>query len=358
VTNAQLFEEAASRQQLLAATLEYNGNPVIITDTDGHLLLLNQRARVELSLTEEAVGRPAGEVLKESPLMSMLQHPPREGKGLQRREVELHDGQFWLATIAPIPDYGQILVLQDITYLKELDTAKSNFVATVSHDLRAPLNSIIGFASALEQMGPLTQKQTEFVSRITDSAQRMTNLVTALLDLARVDSRLEQVRERCDLEDIIRNVLTDLQGQAMTKDVALNLNVEDEAQPVLGDPTQLRQAVSNLVDNAIKYSAAGQEVKVDVSMQDDNVLVRVCDNGKGIPAQDIPHIFEKFYRGKDKASKGGTGLGLTLVRSIAEAHGGWVWVESDQDKGSTFTLQLPAGDNGMPEIERADGNTA
>ena len=358
VTNAQLFEEAASRQQLLAATLEYNGNPVVITDNDGRLLLLNQRAREELSLTGEAVGRSAGEVLEGSPLMGMLKHPPREGKGLQRREVELHDGQFWLATIAPIPDYGHILVLQDITYLKELDTAKSNFVATVSHDLRAPLNSIIGFASALEQMGPLTDKQTEFVNRITDSAQRMTNLVTALLDLARVDSRLEQVREECNLADIARSVLTDLQGQALTKDVALNLVVEETPRPVLGDPTQLRQAVSNLVDNAIKYSAAGQEVEVDVTMQDDNVLVRVCDDGKGIPAQDIPHIFEKFYRGKDKASKGGTGLGLTLVRSIAEAHGGWVWVESDQNMGSTFTLQLPAGGHGALEVEGADGSTA
>ena len=349
VTNAQLFEEAASRQQLLAATLEYNGNPVIITDNDGRLLLLNQRAREELALTEDAVGRNAGEVLKESPLLDMLKHPPREGRGLQRREVELQDAQFWLATIAPIPDYGHILVLQDITYLKELDTAKSNFVATVSHDLRAPLNSIIGFASALEQMGPLTEKQTEFVSRITDSAQRMTNLVTALLDLARVDSRLEQVRQRCDLVDIIRNAMTDLQGQALTKEVSLNLQVEENPRPVLGDPTQLRQAVSNLVDNAIKYSWPGQEVKVEVGMQDDNVLVRVCDDGMGIPAQDIPHIFEKFYRGEDRASEGGTGLGLTLVRSIAEAHGGWVWVESDQNA---------AVDKSVPEIEGADGNAA
>lgn len=358
VTNAQLFEEAASRQQLLAATLEYNGNPVVITDNDGRLLLLNQRAREELSLAEEAVGRSAGEVLKESPLMDMLKHPPREGKGLQRREVELHDGHFWLATIAPIPDYGHILILQDITYLKELDTAKSNFVATVSHDLRAPLNSIIGFASALEQMGPLTDEQKEFINRITDSAQRMTNLVTALLDLARVDSRLEQVREACDLVDITQSVLTDLQGQALTKDVDLNLIVDEEPRPVLGDPTQLRQAVSNLVDNAIKYSTGGQEVKVNVGMQDENVLVRVCDDGKGIPAQDIPHIFEKFYRGQDKASKGGTGLGLTLVRSIAEAHGGWVWVESDQNKGSTFTLQLPAGDDGTREVESAEASAA
>jgi signal transduction histidine kinase len=171
----------------------------------------------------------------------------------------------------------------------------------------------------------------------------MTNLVTALLDLARVDSRLEQVREPCDLLLIVRNVLTDLQGQAMAHDVDLHFKVEDQPDPVSGDPTQLHQAISNLVDNAIKYSPPGEQVQVALNVHDRNVVVKVRDAGPGIPAKDIPHIFDKFYRVRGEGSKGGAGLGLTLVRSIAEAHGGWVWVESEQREGSTFTLQLPLG---------------
>ncbi|HZD10022.1 MAG TPA: GAF domain-containing protein [Candidatus Binatia bacterium] len=342
VSNARLFAEAASRQQLLEATLEHNGNPVFITDLEGRLLLSNRQARERFGLSEGAIGRPAKEVVGHPKLAEMLAQRLHERSGAQRRELEMEDGSFWLSTMAPIPDYGQIAVLQDITYLKELDTAKSNFVATVSHDLRAPLNSISGFATSLAEVGPLNERQSEFVERIVHSSERMMSLVSALLDLARVDSRMEQVRQSCDLTRIVRSVLTDLQGQAMTRKIELALDCPEHVTPIQGDPTQLRQAVSNLVDNAIKYSERGQTVQVSLHNNDEHVLVRVSDRGPGIPAADIPHIFEKFYQVKGENQREGAGLGLTLVRSIAEAHGGWVSVESEQSVGSTFTLQLPA----------------
>jgi signal transduction histidine kinase len=335
----------------LAATLEHNGNPVLITDVEGRLILLNQQARERLALTGKAIGRPAAEVIAQPELAMMLSHPPHHEVGVQRREVELGEDTFYLCTLAPIPGYGQILVLQDVSYLKELDTVKSNFVATVSHDLRAPLNSIMGFASTLSQVGPLTKEQVKFVQRINASAQRMSNLVTSLLDLARVDSRLEQSRELCDVVALAKSVLTDLQGRALTKEIALVLDVEGSPAPVVGDPAQIRQAITNLVDNAIKYSPAGHAVRVALETQSDTLLVKVYDQGPGISSRDISHIFDRFYRGKDKKYQleHGSGLGLTLVRSIAEAHGGWVWVESEPEKGSTFTLQLPL----VREEERA-----
>lgn len=344
VSNARLFRESASRQQLLEATLERNGNPIFITDREGCLLLSNQQARERFGLSEGAIGRPAAEVVTHEELAAILGQRLHERAVAQRRELEMDDGSVWLSTMAPIPDYGHIMVLQDITYLKELDSAKSNFVATVSHDLRAPLNSISGFATSLAEFGPLNEKQQEFVERIVHSSERMMNLVSALLDLARVDSKLEQVRETCDTVQIVRSVLTDLQGQAMTRKVELVFEQEEKPAPIVGDPTQLRQAISNLVDNAIKYSESGQTVRVTLSNSDDHVLIRVSDNGPGIPGKDIPHIFEKFYQVKGNRGRNGAGLGLTLVRSIAEAHGGWVSVESEQTKGSTFTIQLPVGE--------------
>jgi signal transduction histidine kinase len=232
-------------------------------------------------------------------------------------------------------------VLQDITYLKELDTAKSNFVATVSHDLRAPLNSIAGFANALGDVGPMNPQQQEFAARIADMAERMAQLVTALLDIARVDSRLDRIREECDIEGLIHNVLTELQGQALSRGVGLAVDVVHGPASLLCDPAQLHQAISNLVDNAIKYSPRGSLVQVLVDTTEYDVLVTVSDSGKGIPPKDVPYIFDKFYRVKEKGQPSGVGLGLALVRSIAEAHGGTVQVESTENQGSSFTLQLP-----------------
>jgi signal transduction histidine kinase len=341
VSNAQLFADAASREQLLATMLEHNGNPTIITDREERLVLLNQRARELFHLSEEVMGQVLSDVIPIPDLIAMAAGG-HDAAATQRQELHLEDATVWLCTAAPIPAYGRIFVLQDITYLKDLDSAKSNFVATVSHDLRAPLNSIVGFAKALSEVGPVNAQQQEFANRIADMAERMTNLVTALLDIARVDARLERVREDCDIEAVIRNVLTELQGQALSRDIELAVNVIRRPTSLICDPTQLHQAISNLVDNAIKYSPRGGRVEVNVDSTPDDTFVRVSDSGRGISAKDVPYIFDKFYRVKEKGQPSGAGLGLALVRSIAEAHGGAIQVESAENQGSTFILQLPA----------------
>jgi two-component system, NtrC family, sensor histidine kinase KinB len=341
VSNAQLFAESASRQQLLASTLEYNGNPIIITNREERLFLLNQRARQLFGLSEAVIGEPVGDVLPVPELAEMLVAGEKDGAA-QQQELRFDMTSVWLCTVAPIPSYGRILVLQDITYLKDLDAAKSNFIATVSHDLRAPLNSIAGFAQAMNQVGPLTQQQQEFANRISDSAERMNSLVSALLDLARVDSRMERVREQCDVRTLVGQVLTELQGQALTRQIELELGCKQPPPVIRCDPTQIHQAVSNLVDNAIKYSPVGGRVEVSLESAGNDLIIMVRDSGRGIPAKDVPYIFDKFYRVNDKGQTSGVGLGLALVRSIAEAHGGTVRVETAENEGSTFFMQLPA----------------
>lgn len=346
VTNALLFQQAESRQRQLEATLEQNSNPIIITDLDGNLLLLNQQARARLGLGRGVVGKPAGEVIKQADLATFLNQPLTESES-RRTEIDLADGSVWLATLAPIAAYGRILILQDISYLKELDTVKSDFIATVSHDLRAPLISIRGMAGALAQAGPLNAQQKQVVQRMVHSSQRMMELVNGLLELARVNAHAGEVRESCDMRLLLAEALADLQGHALSKGVALEVNAAENPRPVTCDPSQVRRAVSNLIDNAIKYSASGGRVRITLKEEDKSVLVQVKDSGVGIAAEEIPHIFEKFYRVKEGSSgdsRGnyrGMGLGLTLVQSIAEAHHGRVWVESQQGVGSTFTLQLP-----------------
>jgi two-component system, OmpR family, phosphate regulon sensor histidine kinase PhoR len=351
VSNALLFLQAESRQQQLEATLEHNSNPIMIIDNDDCLLLLNHQARLLFDLSRAAIGKSVTEVAKSAELAAFLQQPLADNLA-RRTELTLSDNVTWLATLAPIPGYGRILILQDITYLKEVDQAKSHFVATVSHDLRAPLSSIAGFAAALKEAGPLTEDQALYADRILHSSERMTDLVNGLLDLAGVRSGLDQKRELCDLTLIVRQVIADLQGQALTKRISIKVTAADSLPRVNGHPTQLRQAISNLLDNAIKYSRVEQPVHIHLAAEGANVLLRVKDSGVGIDPLDMPHIFEKFYRVRGSHEASGIGLGLTLVRTIAEAHGGRVWAQSKQNVGTIFTLLLPAANAG--EVSHAE----
>jgi signal transduction histidine kinase len=152
---------------------------------------------------------------------------------------------------------------------------------------------------------------------------------------------------------LVREAVSDLQGQAMAKEISLELDVEGEtAVWVQGDETLIRQAVSNLIDNGIKHSPHQSKIQMTIAIKDNNLLeFKIQDNGKGIPAGDLPYIFDEFYQVKSDNNKEGIGLGLTLVRSIAEAHGGQVWVQSDPDIGTVFGLQMPIVEESNPDSE-------
>lgn len=340
ISNALLYKEVESRQQQLEAALEHNSNPIIVTDQKHRLVLLNHQARVRMGLSKLMIGQPVGEVLQPAELAEFVQREFANTKTL-RTEVNLPDETTWIATLARIPDYGRILFLQDITYLKDIDQAKSNFVSIVSHDLRAPLNSIIAFALALHQSGSFEDEQKLFISRIVRSAQRMLNMVNGLLDLARISSGMGE-HILCDIKTTVREVMADLAGEAMSKKIRLELSSGDGQYLVYGEPTQLRQAIGNLVDNAIKYSPNGHKVEVDLKQDEQWVYVEVRDTGVGIQTSDLPRIFDEFYRIQNANDAFGSGLGLSVVRSVAEAHGGRVWVESERGMGSVFFLELPA----------------
>jgi signal transduction histidine kinase/DNA-binding response OmpR family regulator len=342
VTNARLFKEAEARKQHLEATLEHNSSPILITDDQDNLHLLNHLARVRLGLTNEAIGKPVLEVVEPPVLGVILTQPISEVKDLALRErVILPDGSVWVPRVAPIPNHGRILILQDITALQELDEAKGLFVATVSHDMRAPLNSIMGFASNLELAGLLNADQKLFVERIMQASERMMDLINGLLELAKVHTRIQQEKQPCNINEIVTEIVHEFEGMAFAKKLKITLFTAENIAPVEGDPTQLRSAIGNLVDNAIKYSTADQTIAVHTVQKDGFIHITVADSGIGILEADLPFVFEMFYRGSKNESTG-VGLGLALVESIALAHHGQVWVESKLGKGSTFHLKLPA----------------
>ncbi|MCA9930374.1 MAG: GAF domain-containing protein, partial [Anaerolineales bacterium] len=339
VANALLFNESESRKQQLEVTLEHNKNPILITDVDDNLHLLNHEARTRLHLTADAVGKPVTTIIQQQTLSDLLTTPidaPPE-------ELVLSDGTIWLPQIAAIPEHGRILILQDITELRELDQAKDLFLATVSHDMRDPLNTINGFATSLADIGPLNEKQTQHVERIVQATSQMMDLVNDLLELTRISTQNEPTKQLCNMVEIVTEVIQTHEASASAKEISLLLTSANDIYAVLGDPKQLRRAISNLVDNAIKFSPKAHPVHVTINNQKQVVTISVRDQGKGISANDLPHIFDKFYRGRHvNGLSNGTGLGLALVRSIAEAHDGQITVHLHKDAGSEFVLALPA----------------
>jgi signal transduction histidine kinase len=231
-----------------------------------------------------------------------------------------------------------------VSQLKEIDTLKSDFVATVSHDLRSPLTLMRGYATMLEMAGALNDQQKNYARMIVQGVDNMAKLVNNLLDLGRIEFGVGLQVENLPLLDLLERVTGDLQLQAKQKNISLGVELpRDLPHAIQADQALLHQALHNLVENAIKYTTEGGEVTVHVQTLPSGLIFAVQDSGMGISEQDQKRLFEKFFRGTNREAlmQRGTGLGLAIVRSIAERHGGNAWVESELGQGSVFFLQIP-----------------
>ena len=217
-------------------------------------------------------------------------------------------------------------MLRDVTHFKELDQMKSEFVATVSHDLRAPLTFIRGYATMMPMVGTLNEKQHEFSNKIIAGVEQMTVLIDDLLDLGRIEAGVGLAREPVRMATIIAEAVDSLLPIAANKDVRVAVDAPTTLPSLSGDATLLRQAVANLLDNAIKYTPGGGEVRLRGWMEDGEFHFSVADTGVGIAPADQAHLYEKFFRVRQRGSTQvkGSGLGLAIVKSIIERHGGRV----------------------------------
>jgi two-component system NtrC family sensor kinase len=262
----------------------------------------------------------------------------------QKGEICLSDGRTLYATLTPIPDVGRAVIMQDITRLKELDRMKTEFVSTVSHDLRSPLTSILGYTQMLRVVGPLDERQEMFVDRIMAGVNQITELISDLLDIGRIEAGLDMQMAPCDVAALASEVATQCHDASVQKKQRLVYQAPPEQAIVLGNDLRLRQVIHNLVGNAIKYTPEAGDIRLWVQLEDSTVLLGVQDNGIGIPPGDLPYVFDKFYRveSDETADIQGTGLGLSICRSVIEKHGGRIWAESVPGKGSIFYVALPS----------------
>ncbi len=315
---------------------------VIILNKQGYIILINQAAVQAFGAAIESVfNKPVSKALPHPDLQSLLGRFAEDG--LKYHEINFDDGRVFNAHYAPIPIIGSAITLQDISYLKELDHIKSDFVHTVSHDLRSPLTSVLGYAELIGRTGPLNEHQAEFMVRLQASIRDITSLVNDLLDLGRLEAGFDTRREIIQLENIIVYTLDVLGGQISAHNINVHFTSEPNLPPLKANPLRLRQMLDNLIGNAIKYTPPGGEVKVHVRGEGGQVILQVTDNGPGIAPADQPHIFEKFFRGENVPDDvHGSGLGLSIVKSIVDNHQGRIWVESALGQGSTFFVVLPA----------------
>jgi PAS domain S-box-containing protein len=344
--NTRLFQSAEIGRQRLAAILASSPDPVLVTDYRNRLLLTNPASWQVLGLSAEPEGgRPVEEVIAYPELVKLLVSPDDEK---QSAEITLADGRVYLATVSPVmadeQRMGRVCVMRDITHFKELDALKSDFVATVSHDLRSPLTMMSGYATMLEMVGELNEQQNGYMKKIIHSVETMTRLVNNLLNLGRLEAGVDLQLEMLPVHELVERVTASMQSKANQKHIQLSLEFPSQTVPLIeADPALLQQALQNLIENAIKYTDSGGSVKVSVYTRQNGMIFEVCDSGIGIAPVDQPRLFEKFYRGAQRESKKphGSGLGLAIVKSIAQRHNGDIWVKSQLGKGSIFYLMIP-----------------
>jgi len=258
------------------------------------------------------------------------------------REILLADGRTMWAKITELPDMGQVAVLRDVSPYKELDRMKRNFVTAFTHDLRTPLATVKGYIELVRMDGPVTTRQQEDLVGIARAANSMKAMVEDLLELSKLE-QLEQLPiEIVKVEDIVQPSVGYMRPLAKSKEITLLVQDTTQGTTIEGNVVLLVRAISNLLDNAIKYTPRGGKVTITSSCNNDQAQIAVTDNGPGISAKDLPRVFEKFYRARAEVDEDvpGTGLGLSIVKTIVEHHHGKVWVESQPQVGSTFTITL------------------
>lgn len=341
IENARLYQRSEDERRKLETVLTQTENGVLLVDPDNRLLLMNQAAQEAFGINGGSLlGRSVVETIDNPSLLSLLR---TTGSTVRREEIEAPDGRIFNAMRTPIEGVGQAVVFNDITHLKELDRIKSEFVTTVSHDLRSPLTAILGYVELIERAGQVNEQQRDFIKRVQISVQQITNLVTDLLDLGRIESGVDSTRESTPIAVLARYAVEGLRGTAETKGVELAVDLPEGLPLIEGDPIRLRQMIGNLLENAIKYTPEGGQVRLNADAEDGQVIMRVMDSGPGIPPADQPYLFDKFFRGSNvKDGTPGTGLGLSIVKSIVDHHDGRIWVDSSMGEGSTFTVVLPA----------------
>ncbi|MBI9048283.1 MAG: GAF domain-containing protein [Anaerolineaceae bacterium] len=351
--NASLFSRAVIGRQRLEAVLRATPEAVLVINEDKKVILMNPAAlKVEGLIQKAEVDCPIEQVIKNPEIKKILLDSPASPFD-SSYEVNMPNGHSYDVTLSPVwiseeIPAGVVCIMRDITRYKQQDLMKSDFVATVSHDLRVPLSMMRGYATMLPMVGEINEQQRDYMEKIQASIERMIKLTHNVLNVQRIESGMALDIKEIDPGKIVEMVNQILAPQTTQKKIDLSYEIKllhdnEQIRLIEADADLLQQAIYNLVENAIKFSPVKGRVRVVYEELDQEALFSVEDNGIGIAPLDLKGIFEhQPQRGSsDGDEDSGSGYGLNIVKSIAMRHNGTVWVESTLGKGSTFYLRIP-----------------
>jgi PAS domain S-box-containing protein len=348
------IEKILSEKQKSETIVESISDVIIVCDSESTVQLINHAAEGLLQIQEQdIIGRKVNDCIPDDRIREIFQSPEKASSLNQPYLQFRHNGRpvYLRPRVSEIPSLhggrgGMVLILQDVTQYKELDKMKSDFMAAVSHEFRTPLTSINMSVDILRQqiLGPVTRAQEELLLSSKQDCERLTKLVRELLQLSKLESgKIERREDQVDIVRVIDAAIQPLHLPFKEKGVELEILTDDSLPTLVGDEQQLSWVISNLANNALRYTPAGGRVSITAVREQGSVLVRVSDTGRGIPPDHLGNIFDKFVQVKQSldATPGSVGLGLAIAKEVVEMYGGSIWVESELNKGSTFSFRLP-----------------
>ncbi len=341
-------DDISTEKTKLANILANMADGVIMTDADGNIILANPAAGNLFGFKEaDAVNKPVIEIVHDHEVDEILKQCLKTGKQ-QSTQFEAEVTRRFLRAIAlPLQHHGRLyevlVLLQDLTELKNLQTMRRDIVGNISHELRTPIAGIKAMVETL-QNGAVDNRETaqDFLSRIQGEVDRLTQMVAEITQLSRIETGRAELRmQPVNLNTLIEEVLTEMSPLAEKQQITLDKELTANLPAVPADKDRIRQTIINLVHNGIKFNKTAGKVTVFTTYNDNSVTVSITDTGTGISKEDLPRVFERFYKSDKARTGGGSGLGLAIAKHTIQAHGGDIRVHSAEGKGSTFTFSLP-----------------
>jgi len=338
----ETVETISEDRTRLASILDNMADGVIMADAEGNISLANQAAESLFNI-KEPENKPLIEAVRDFEIDDLLKLCLKTTK-MQSVQYESGTYKHYLRAIAvPITGSGVLLLFQDLTSLRNLQTTRRELIGNISHEFRTPLAGIKAMVETLHG-GAIDDKKAagDFLNRIDSEVDRLTQLVAELTELSRIETGKAELKlEPLNLNNLVDEVIAQLSPQAERQLLTVSKELAADLPSVSADSARLRHVIVNLIHNAIKFTDAGGRITVTTRGEGNSITVAIADTGRGIASDDLPHVFERFYKG-DKARAGeGTGMGLAIAKHIIEAHGGDIRVESEEGRGSTFSFSLP-----------------
>jgi len=345
------IEKIESGEAKLETVLSGMVEGVIVTDSKGKIILANPSVRKLFFIDTAPEGKTPLEVIRNSAVQDIVDRVLKGGHRIAAEEITISGPEEKFIKVSGVAITkekqvdGAIFVFHDISELRRLERMRQDFVANVSHELRTPLSSIKGYSETLLDGEKIkAEERKEFLDIIYRESDRLAKLIDDLLDLSKIESgKMSMAFIPIEIGPVIKRSAGVLEKLAREKSIKVEADIPSGLPNVLADENRLSQVFLNLLDNAVKYTPDGGSVKISVLPRDKYLQVDISDTGIGIPQDDLPRIFERFYR-VDKARSrqlGGTGLGLSIVKHIVQGHDGQVWVKSEPGRGSTFSFTIP-----------------